>query len=209
VPVFIIALIGVANSPRLAGRFADVFRVLQFQTMQEQIKGVWDTRSQLITTPVFASELVENAVSPTPSLNPTPTPTPEPLRAIQQDRSTSIRFDVEWPRALRALNKNPLLGTGYASISLATDNDYLRALGETGVLGFAGWMSIFLALGSRLIRGLRRTKGLEYHYFAGTTGMVLGFLLIATFIDIFEASKNATLFWMYTGLAEGILWSKK
>src|SRR3989304_7021291 len=52
----------------------------------------------------------------------TPTPTPHP---ILEDRSSSIRLNVEWPRAIRAFTKNPLLGTGYSSITLATDNDYL------------------------------------------------------------------------------------
>ena len=47
---------------------------------------------------------------------------------VNEDRSMSIRLNVEWPRAMRAFYKNPLLGTGYSSITLATDNDYLRAL---------------------------------------------------------------------------------
>src|SRR5205814_2283829 len=55
---------------------------------------------------------------------------PQMASPAVEDRSTSIRLNVEWPRAVRALTKNPLLGTGYSSITLATDNDYLRALGE-------------------------------------------------------------------------------
>lgn len=199
-PLMFVAVVAAANSPKLVGRFGDILRVFRFDTIQETVKGVWDSRTQIFIPTASAAEA-------TPTL--TPTPSPEPLRAIQQDRSTSIRLDVEWPRALRALSKNPLLGTGFASITLATDNDYLRALGETGAFGFLAWISIIIAILASLIRGLKTQTGTEFHYLAGVSGLVVAFLIIATFIDIFEASKNATLFWMYTGLAEGILWRKK
>ena len=206
IPIILIALIGAANTPQLIGRFGNVVRIIQFQTIQEKIKGVWDSRGEIFV-PILAAETVPGLP---PTVTPTPTATPtETLRPLQQDRSTSIRLDVEWPRALRALTKNPFLGTGYASISLATDNDYLRALGETGLLGFIAWGSIILAIGASLIRLLRSQTGLQFGYASGVCGMVISFLIIAAFIDVFEASKNATLFWMYTGLANGILWQKK
>ena len=65
-------------------------------------------------------------------------------KVVFEDRSTSIRLAVEWPRAMRAFYKSPFLGTGYSSITLATDNDYLRALGETGILGLTSFVLIFI-----------------------------------------------------------------
>src|SRR3990167_8772235 len=60
--------------------------------------------------------------------------------------SSAIRFDALWPRAIQRWLTNPLLGSGYATLTAekigifteaeSTDNDYLRALGETGLLGF-------------------------------------------------------------------------
>ena len=81
-------------------------------------------------------------------------------------------MNVEWPRAIRALKKNPLLGTGYSSITLATDNDYLRLLGETGVLGFLA----FLLIGVRLIKRyliaypFKKLKEVETGFIVGLIG---------------------------------------
>ena len=126
----------------------------------------------------------------------------ETLRPIQQDRSTSIRFDVEWPRAMRSFYKNPFLGTGYSSITLATDNEYLRALGETGVLGFLAFVSILIALGRGLNLRYRQAKSkLDKTITLGSLGVFSIFLISAIFLDVFEASKIAILFWAFTGLA--------
>jgi len=124
------------------------------------------------------------------------------LRPIQQDVSTSIRFDVEWPRALRSFYKNPFLGTGYSSITLATDNEYLRALGETGLLGFLAFISILIALGRGLHhRYLSAKSNLDKVITLGALGVFSIFLISAIFLDVFEASKIAILFWAFTGLA--------
>jgi len=195
IPVVLVSFIGLVNTPSIAGRFGSLLDVLQFSKIQNQVKGVMDNRGSLIVSSAYAA---------TSSLEPTPTPF-ENKRAIQEDRSTSIRFDIEWPRALRALKKNPFLGTGYSSISLATDNDYLRALGETGLLGFFALGSVIFNLFADFISTIKKKiNDLERQFVLGTLGLCVGFLIIATFIDVFEASKVATLFWMYTGLAAGI-----
>lgn len=124
------------------------------------------------------------------------------LRPIQQDVSTSIRFDVEWPRALRSLYKNPFLGTGYSSISLATDNEYLRALGETGLLGFIAFISILITLGKGIYQRYQKAKSnLDKIITLGSLGVYSIFLISAIFLDVFEASKIAILFWAFTGIA--------
>lgn len=139
-----------------------------------------------------------------------PTPTPVP---INEDRSTSIRLYVEWPRALRAFYKDPLLGTGYSSINLATDNDYLRMLGETGLLGFLAFFLIFARIGKLLLTKAFpitvKLQGIEMGFVAGMVGAIIGSFLIAIFIDIFEASKFATIFWLLTGLTVYLLRDKQ
>src|SRR5258708_4800190 len=57
--------------------------------------------------------LIPNAYAES-ATNPTATDMPVQMQVLQ-DRSTSIRLAVEWPRAIRAFLKNPLLGTGYGS----------------------------------------------------------------------------------------------
>lgn len=131
---------------------------------------------------------------------PLPTPTPTP---IFEDRSTSIRLNVEWPRALRALAKNPLLGTGYSSITLATDNDYLRMLGETGILGFLAFFAIWTRIAFYLVKLIplvKKFQDVELAFMSGIIGSLPGVFLNAFFIDVFEASKFAILFWLFIGM---------
>jgi len=121
---------------------------------------------------------------------------------VNEDRSTSIRFNVEWPRAIRAFSKNPLLGTGYSSITLATDNDYLRALGETGILGLFSFILIFVSL-FKVFSMYTFESNLESVFLASFIGSTIGILITALFIDIFEASKFATIYWLFTGFTVG------
>jgi hypothetical protein len=126
----------------------------------------------------------------------------EVLRPIQQDRSTSIRIDVEWPRALRSFYKNPFLGTGYSSLGLATDNDYLRSIGETGMLGFLSFISILIALAKSIWKLKEKSTGLVDNTLAiASIGVFTAMTLVALFIDTFEASKIAIMFWSIMGLS--------
>lgn len=139
---------------------------------------------------------------------PTPTPTPLP---VFEDRSTSIRLNVEWPRAIRALSKNPLLGTGYSSITLATDNDYLRLLGEVGILGTMAFMVIFAHVAKAILAKLPIDKyytSIESAYLGGFYGGVVGVFINAFFIDVFEASKFAILFWLFMGMTLSLVKNK-
>ncbi|TSC90490.1 MAG: Uncharacterized protein G01um10145_162 [Microgenomates group bacterium Gr01-1014_5] len=135
--------------------------------------------------------------------NPSTVYAAEDAVAVTEDRSTSIRLNVEWPRALRAFAKNPLLGTGYSSISLATDNDYLRLLGEVGILGFLTFFLVMSRISGKLKDHLINSGLLDLNkaIIGGFAGSMFGILLNATFIDVFEASKVAIIFWTLVGLA--------
>jgi hypothetical protein len=198
VPVFVlVALTVFASSPDLRARYMRVFQVGKAQIQKLLIVPV---------KPIFAQE-VEGVGTRVDSIVPTPKPV-----EVFEDRSSSIRFAVEWPRAIRALFKNPLLGTGYSSISLATDNDYLRALGEIGFLGFASFALLLFNLGKLVVRGIRNLSAmdvLEKSIVAGFAGSFIGLLLSATFIDIFEASKLAISFWLMAGIAVFIIRNAK
>ncbi|MBI2066053.1 O-antigen ligase family protein [Candidatus Woesebacteria bacterium] len=138
-----------------------------------------------------------------------PTPTPPP---VFEDRSTSIRLNVEWPRAIRALKKNTLLGTGYSSITLATDNDFLRLLGEVGLLGFLAFCLLFARIFQTFSKILPVTKyyqGVSLAFMGGFLGALPGVFLNAFFIDVFEASKFATIFWLLMGIAVAMARKKR
>jgi hypothetical protein len=184
--VFVLSVILIGQSPSLQARFMRVIDVFY-----QRIKSVssmtftsgFEVRAQALTPPAIRANLA------------TPTTTPAP---VFEDRSTSIRLKVEWPRAIRAFKINPLLGTGYSSITMATDNDFLRMLGETGLLGFLAFMLIFARIGKHYVKGLSKFKEmslLEKGFIVGVIGGVVGTFIGAFFIDLFEASKFAILFW--------------
>lgn len=126
----------------------------------------------------------------------------EPIDTTQLGvyRSFAIRLNVEWPRAVRAFFKNPLLGTGYSSIGLATDNDLLRSLGEVGLLGTLAFGLIFVKIIKLVLRNYKSPDKFIRFFSAGTLSIIIAFLLNALFIDVFEASKIASLFWLVVGL---------
>lgn len=121
----------------------------------------------------------------------------EEKKTIYLDRSTSTRLEVEWPRAMRAFLKNPILGSGYSTITLATDNDYLRLLGETGLAGFLTFMWIFVSLAVFLKKQTEKKIKNIFHWeiVVAIISVCLGMLANALLIDVFEASKVAISFW--------------
>lgn len=127
-------------------------------------------------------------------------------KALAYDVSFTTRFQGEWPRALDALRRNYFFGSGYSSISAATDNNYLRMLGETGVLGFVAFLSIFLILGIYSKKILPHIESAGARAFViGTLAGLLGLSINAVLIDVFEASKVAFVMWTVVGLMIGIL----
>lgn len=127
-------------------------------------------------------------------------------RAKAYDLSFTTRFQGEWPNAILAFNRNIILGSGYGSVSLAVDNNYLRILGESGLLGFVAFVSIFLTAGIYIKRILPSVDSLVVRSFvlgflAGTFGLALN----AVLIDVFEASKIAFTYWLLMGVTLGML----
>ncbi len=120
-------------------------------------------------------------------------------------RSFGIRFNVEWPRALNAFYKNPLLGTGYSSISLATDNDFLRALGETGLLGFVSLTLIFYLIIKSELRFIAANFGYGKFIVTGIVCAITVVLISGLFIDVLEASKIAGTLWLLLGVSWAIV----
>ena len=139
----------IATSSQYISRFKSIFRLITTHT------------SQLMIRSVYAAPITNN-----------PAPTTPP------DISTNIRLNVEWPRAIRAFYKNPLLGTGYSSISLATDNDYLRALGETGLLGLFSFLALLLGLGKTLFGRIKNATGIDKVIVVSAIGIFISLNLL-------------------------------
>lgn len=127
-------------------------------------------------------------------------------KANAYDLSLTTRYQGEWPNALEAFKRNILLGSGYGSISLAIDNSYLRMLGEVGLLGFITFLIIFIVSLAYIKHTLPQVQSSFVRSFViGFSTGVLGLMLNATLIDVFEASKVAFSLWLLAGVTLGIL----
>lgn len=175
------------------------------QTQDQQIRSKLNiptlavkTSSTSASTSAFASPSGKTATDIAPG---------EPVDTTQLGvyRSFEIRYKVEWPRAVTALIKNPFLGTGYSSINIATDNDFLRSLGEVGILGTIALILIIIETAKRIFKCFKNESKLLRYFSAGILSMLIAFVVNGLFIDVFEASKVASLFWMMLGLNLAIL----
>ncbi|PIP32196.1 hypothetical protein COV53_00350 [Candidatus Gottesmanbacteria bacterium CG11_big_fil_rev_8_21_14_0_20_37_11] len=141
--------------------------------------------------------------------------------AFMYDLSTAIRFDALWPRAISGFKRNPIFGSGYSTLNKiqvnefteaeSTDNDYLRSLGETGLLGFISFFGTLVFALYFIWRNLDVIKDpLLYSLTIGLGGLLVGLLTNAVYIDVFESSKVAFSFWSLTGfIFAGISLSRK
>ncbi|MDO8487543.1 MAG: O-antigen ligase family protein [Candidatus Curtissbacteria bacterium] len=134
--------------------------------------------------------------------------------AVQYDLSTGIRLDYTWPHAIKGFERNILLGSGYSTLTKkniedfteaeSTDNDFLRALGETGLLGLLSFFGIIIYT---LYLALRNFAKIQDPFFAtvvaGLSAGIFGLLVNAIYIDVFEASKVAYTFWIMTAILLG------
>jgi hypothetical protein len=127
-------------------------------------------------------------------------------RAAAYDLSLTTRYQGEWPHALEAFKRNVFLGSGYSSIGLAVDNSYLRMLGEIGVMGFVAFAVIFVVAGIYIKKVLSDVDSpLVKSFVIGFSAGVVGLILNATLIDVFEASKVAFYLWLLMGITLSIL----
>jgi hypothetical protein len=183
-PLLLISGLGFFLSPQLRGRY------LELVTTHFKISLVSVAHAQGETAPVSkAVDTVPDSLKPT---------------AVPEDRSFSIRLNAEWPAALRAFTKNPILGSGFSSIGLAADNEYLRILAETGALGLLAFSLIHLRFFKSGLPFILKKYNptVESAFIVAASCALISLLIGAVFIDYFEASKIAMIFWIIIGLAE-------
>ena len=212
IPVTIIFTFSLINSKDLNQRLLATVPALQHQISQYILTTtpVPTLVIAVVPTPIqIGSSAISTSVTKT---TPVPTiihhPTTEEVIPIDADvgvaRSGEIRFNVEWPRAITAFRKNYLLGTGLGSITLATDNDFLRTLGESGLLGLITFGAIFFYFFFNSLSSLN-SKNKSAPIVIILFGAMITFLINGSLIDVFEASKTAYLFWIMMGIYYQVL----
>lgn len=126
-----------------------------------------------------------------------------PVNTVVSDISLATRLQIEWPRAIDAFKKNPLLGSGPSSLTEATDGDYFRWLGEFGLFGTLAFLNILFLILKTIWLAIKK---LSFEEKLIGYGFIFGFLALfinASYIDAFEASKVAYIFWTLAGLYIG------
>ena len=132
----------------------------------------------------------------------------QPINTVVSDISFATRLQIEWPRAINAFKSNLILGTGPSSITEATDNDFLRWLGEFGLFGTVSFLAIiFFIVKGLWDQSLKLAKNDRFIILGFIFGLI-GVLINATYIDVFEASKVAFVLWTVSGLFVGYYLSK-
>ncbi|MDP3758582.1 MAG: hypothetical protein Q8Q86_02585, partial [Candidatus Daviesbacteria bacterium] len=69
-----------------------------------------------------------------------------------------------------------------------------------GILGTTAFVLVLVEIGKRLSHSLKSQDKLIRFFSAGVLAMLIAFIVNGLFIDVFEASKVAALFWMILGL---------
>lgn len=138
--------------------------------------------------------------------------------AIKYGLSLGIRLDELWPKAIAGFLKNPLFGSGYATLNKSenavfteaesTDNNFLRTLGETGLFGFIFFYSVIVIGIITAIKYLKHSDNLLSSLSLAYLTASIGLLINAVYIDVFAASKVAFTYWAFTGLFFGTIWLK-
>ena len=130
--------------------------------------------------------------------------------ALKYGLSLAIRLDELWPNAINGFKKNPLLGSAYATLNKkefvhfteaeSTDNNFLRTLGETGLLGFISFYGVIFLLLRTFYRNQKKTndetlKTINLAFIAASIGLLAN----APYIDVFACSKVAFTYWGLSG----------
>lgn len=129
--------------------------------------------------------------------------------ALKYGLSFAIRLDELWPNAIKGFMKNPLLGSGYATLNKkdnfqfteaeSTDNNFLRTAGETGLFGFISFygavVTLLIILYKNQKEQSKQLKVINIAFIAASIGLLLN----ATYIDVFASSKVAFTYWALAG----------
>lgn len=139
--------------------------------------------------------------------------------ALKYGLSVAIRLDELWPNAIKGFSRDPLFGSGYATLNKksdqqfteaeSTDNNFLRTLGETGLFGFIFFYGIIVI---NIIIAFKFVHYQNIFISALSIGFIaasIGLLLNATYIDVYASSKVAFTYWILTGLTLGIYYLEK
>ena len=109
---------------------------------------------------------------------------------------------IKWNKVLSKFAESPMLGNGPSAFGEAVDGNYIRILGENGIISMLAFVWLMYNIVSTSIVAYRAKVSNE------TTKEISMFVLLisgvalfnALFTDVFEASKFAIIYWSLIGI---------
>lgn len=108
-----------------------------------------------------------------------------------QDASFGMRI-TKWMLLLKeTLRASPLFGLGMSVSGEAMDGSIMKLLCETGIIGLVVWILLIIAVYKAMPK--------IWHVRTAALMVIVALFVNAMFIDIFDASKVMTIFWLLMG----------
>ena len=107
-----------------------------------------------------------------------------------------------WINAFDVFKTYPAFGAGQSAMGDVVDNNYLRVLGENGLIGFAVFIMLIYHIWRNCVKVYNNeAMSKEFRDYAlFVLVMLMNMLIIALMGDVFEMSKIAFLFWLLVGV---------
>ena len=117
------------------------------------------------------------------------------------DLSYVIRIS-KWMTLLKETLKNPIFGLGPSIVGEGMDGNFVRILCESGLFGIIAWIVLLIYI-------IKQTYKTNHMFIDFVFFGILSMCVIAIFIDIFEASKIMSIYWLLFGIAMTLKYETK
>ncbi|MBI2549283.1 hypothetical protein HYW21_08090 [Candidatus Woesearchaeota archaeon] len=120
---------------------------------------------------------------------------------IRLSETLRQRFEVNWPKAYHAFQKNVFIGSGLSSVGFGIDGNYVRVLGEGGIIGLLLFLLFLISLATtHAMASFHHQDPLLKSLFFGFFLATIAVMVNALFTDAFISSKIAYTFWYLAAL---------
>jgi hypothetical protein len=116
------------------------------------------------------------------------------------DKSLAGRVSLQWPLVMAEFKNSPIVGGGMSVMGTGVDGEFMTLLAETGLLGFLAFVSFLVFIEYWLWRKSRQSLGVSKIFYVALMSLIAAIVVEGVFVDVFRASKIASLFWFLVGL---------
>ena len=172
------------------------------------ILGLLQHRKLLILSPLIIGFLLLNLPFISERFQPLLNPD------LQKYTSLAWRMNI-WTSSIPYFLSHPFFGNGFGNFIFvgyeidnwfaAAHNDYVRILVETGIIGFVGFIWIFLSLLKTGVKAFKNAPNpFHKNIAAGFIVLLLAYILMSMSDNLFNHGGIQWYFWAYAGVAMAI-----